>query len=99
MSRVQRIVIITAVAVAATAAAISSRFDSFGTVGDIIGKSVSATFLILLGLMNGYILYKLIRQMQKALRLPADRLDEIWKVEGGGCLFRILKRLFRIIDR
>ncbi|KAH6843455.1 high-affinity nickel transport protein [Chaetomium sp. MPI-CAGE-AT-0009] len=93
------IVIITTVAVAATTAAISSRFDSFGTVGGIIGKSVSATFLILLGLMNGYILYRLIRQMQKALRLPADRQDEIWKVERGGFLFRILKRLFRIIDR
>ncbi|KAJ5605551.1 hypothetical protein N7510_008332 [Penicillium lagena] len=64
------IVIITSIVVAATAAAVSSRFGSFSTIGGIIGSSVSAVFLILLGLMNGYILYKLIKQMQKVFSLP-----------------------------
>ncbi|RAH41719.1 NicO-domain-containing protein [Aspergillus brunneoviolaceus CBS 621.78] len=93
------IVIITSIVVAATAAAISSRFDSFSTIGGIIGTSVSAAFLILLGLMNAYILYKLYRQMQKVLNLPEDREDEIWKIEGGGMLFNVLKRMFKLIDR
>ncbi|PYH85345.1 nickel transport protein [Aspergillus uvarum CBS 121591] len=93
------IVIITSIVVAATAAAISSRFDSFSTIGGIIGTSVSAAFLILLGLMNAYILYKLYRQMQKVLNLPEDRADEIWKIEGGGVLFNVLKRMFKLIDR
>ncbi|RAH86554.1 nickel transport protein [Aspergillus japonicus CBS 114.51] len=93
------IVIITSIVVAATAAAISSRFDSFSTIGGIIGTSVSAAFLILLGLMNAYILYKLYRQMQKVLNLPEDRADEIWKIEGGGVLFHVLKRMFKLIDR
>ncbi|OJK03507.1 hypothetical protein ASPACDRAFT_1862849 [Aspergillus aculeatus ATCC 16872] len=93
------IVIITSIVVAATAAAISSRFDSFSTIGGIIGTSVSAAFLILLGLMNAYILYKLYRQMQKVLNLPEDRADEIWKIEGGGMLFNVLKRMFKLIDR
>lgn len=94
-----RIVIITSIVVAATAAAVSSRFDSFSTIGGIIGSSVSAAFLILLGLMNAYILYKLIRQMQKVFNLPEGQEDEAWKIEGGGPLFSILKKMFKLIDR
>jgi high-affinity nickel-transport protein len=85
--------------VAATAAAVSSRFDGFGTVGGIIGTSVSAAFLILLGLMNAYILFKLIKQMQKVFNLPEGQQDEAWKIEGGGVLFSILKKMFKLIDR
>ncbi|EXJ90741.1 hypothetical protein A1O1_03845 [Capronia coronata CBS 617.96] len=94
------IVVVTSIVVAATAAGISSRFDSFGTVGGIIGTSVSAAFLILLGLMNAYILYKLVVQIRKIIRLqPHQEAAEAWKIEGGGCLFRALKKMFRLIDR
>ncbi|CEL01046.1 Putative High-affinity nickel transport protein [Aspergillus calidoustus] len=93
------IVIITSIVVAATAAAVSSRFDKFSTVGGIIGTSVSAAFLILLGIMNAYILYKLYKQLQKVLDLPEGQEDEAWKIEGGGILFGVLKRMFRLIDR
>jgi high-affinity nickel-transport protein len=93
------IVIITSIVVAATAAAISSKFDNFSTIGGIIGSSVSAAFLILLGIMNAYILYKLIKQMQKVFNLPEDRADEAWKIEGGGILFSVLKKMFKLIDR
>jgi high-affinity nickel-transport protein len=84
--------------VAATAAAVSSRFDNFGKVGGIIGSSVSSAFLILLGIMNGYILYKLIQQMQKALDKRYGG-EEAWKIEGGGILFRILKTMFKLVNR
>ncbi|KAL4958564.1 hypothetical protein BDW69DRAFT_190850 [Aspergillus filifer] len=93
------IVLITSIVVAATAAAVSSRFDKFSTVGGIIGTSVSAAFLILLGIMNAYILYKLYKQLQKVLDLPEGREDEAWKIEGGGVLFGVLKRMFKLIDR
>ncbi|OCT48266.1 putative nickel transport protein [Cladophialophora carrionii] len=94
------IVIITSIVVAATAAGIAGRFDSFGTVGGIIGTSVSAAFLILLGIMNAYILYKLIVQIRKVIRLqPEQEGQEAWKIEGGGCFFRLLKRMFKLIDR
>ncbi|KAJ5736407.1 uncharacterized protein N7483_001532 [Penicillium malachiteum] len=93
------IVIITSIVVAATAAAVSSKFDSFSTIGGIIGSSVSAAFLILLGLMNGYILFKLIRQIKKVYRLQPGEEDEAWKIEGGGPLFSILKKMFKLIDR
>lgn len=85
--------------VAATAAAVSSHFDSFSTIGGIIGSSVSAAFLILLGLMNAYILFKLIKQMQKVFDLAEGQQDEAWKIESGGLLFSILKKMFRLIDR
>ncbi|CAG7948162.1 unnamed protein product [Penicillium nalgiovense] len=93
------IVIITSIVVAATAAAVSERFDSFSTVGGIIGTSVSAAFLILLGLMNAYILYKLVKQMEKVFNLPEGHEDEAWKIEGGGILFSVLKKMFKLIDR
>ncbi|KAK2820078.1 hypothetical protein FQN49_007742 [Arthroderma sp. PD_2] len=92
------IVIVTSIVVAATAAAVSDKFDKYGSVGGIIGSSVSSAFLILLGIMNGYILYKLIQQMRKVLN-DRDGGEEIWKIEGGGILFSILKGMFKIIDR
>ncbi|KAK5190042.1 hypothetical protein LTS03_006795 [Exophiala xenobiotica] len=71
------IVVVTSIVVAATAAGISSRFDSFGTVGGIIGSSI-----------------------RKVIRLQPDQEQaEAWKIEGGGCLFRALKRAFKLIDR
>ncbi|OKL61209.1 hypothetical protein UA08_03621 [Talaromyces atroroseus] len=115
------IVIITSIVVAATAAAVSSRFNGFSTVGGIIGTAVSASVLILLGLMNAYILYKLVQQMRRVLPFYRHRLrqqqgdggidgdegalvqgeseNDIWKIEGGGFLFSILRKLFVLIDR
>lgn len=99
LSNPDSIVIVTSIVVAATAAAVSSKFDSFSTIGGIIGSSVSAAFLILLGTMNAYILYKLIKQMQKVYNLPEGQEDQAWKIEGGGILFSVLKKMFKLIDR
>jgi len=94
------IVIITSIVVAATAAGVSKKFDGISKVGSIIGSAVSATFLILLGLMNFYILYRLYLQLRKILRMhPSQSQTEAWKIESGGVLFRILKKLFKIVDR
>lgn len=49
--------------------------------------------------MNAYILYKLIKQMQKVFNLAEDQADEAWKIEGGGVLFSVLKKMFKLIDR
>ena len=93
------IVIITSIVVAATAAAVSSKFHGFGTIGGIIGSAVSASFLLLLGVMNAYILYRLVVQMRKVLNLRPGEEEEAWRVEGGGILFRVLKKMFKLIDR
>ncbi|KAK4945702.1 hypothetical protein LTR10_015050 [Elasticomyces elasticus] len=94
------IVVVTSIVVAATAAGVSKRFNGFSNIGGIIGSSVSAAFLILLGLMNAYILYRLVLQIRKVIRLrPHEEAAEAWKIEGAGCLFRVLKSAFRLIDR
>jgi nickel/cobalt transporter (NiCoT) family protein len=94
------IVIITSIVVAATAAGVSKRFDGFSNVGGIIGTSVSAAFLLILGILNAYILYRLVVQIRKVIDLQPDQAAaEAWKIEGGGFLFRVLKRMFKLIDR
>ena len=87
--------VITSIVVAATASSISTKFSAFGTIGGIVGSAVSAAFLLLLGVMNAYILYRLILQLRKAIHSPASA----WEVTGGGPLFRLLKRMFKLIDR
>jgi high-affinity nickel-transport protein len=93
------IVIVTSLVVAGTAAAVSDKFDNFERVGGIIGTSVSATFLLLLGIMNIYILYKLIIQMKKMVASEPGSEHEQFKIQGGGCLFPILQKLFKLVDR
>jgi nickel/cobalt transporter (NiCoT) family protein len=93
------IVVITAIVVAATATAVSSKFHRFGTVGSIVGSTVSAAFLLLLGTMNAYILCRLVNQMKKVLNLREGEEEQAWRIDGGGCLFHLLKKMFKIIDK
>lgn len=95
------IVIITSIVVAATAAAVSGRFDNFSHIGGIIGSSVSATFLLLLGIMNLYIGWKLYSRMRILLKTaPGDESSDAEILAGvGGPMFNILKRMFKLIDR
>jgi len=92
-------VVITAIVVAATATAVSSKFHRFGTVGSIVGSTVSAAFLLLLGAMNAYILFRFVNQMKKVLNLREGEEEQAWRIEGGGCLFHLLKKMFKIIDK
>ena len=93
------VVIITSLVVAGTAAAVSSKFDNFERIGGIIGTSVSAAFLLLLGIMNIYILYKLIVQMKRLIASEPGTEHQEFKIQGGGCLFPVLQKLFKLIDR
>ena len=89
--------VITSIIVAATAAAISDRFDQFSRVGGIIGTSVSAAFLILLSIMNVYILFNLIGELKRCIRAGPLPQDGPWV--GGGCLVHLFKKMFKLIDR
>ncbi len=91
-------VVITSIVVAATASAISSEFGAFSKIGGIVGTSVSAGFLILLGIMNIYILSKLIEQL-KILINTAPGEEHKFEIEGAGCLCYVLKKMFKLIDR
>ena len=90
--------IVTCLVVAATASAISDKFDSFSRVGGIIGTSVSASFLIILGILNLYILFKLVRQIRQLIGTTPGE-EQKFEIQGAGCLFNLFKRTFKLIDR
>ena len=55
--------------------------------GGIIGSSISSAFLILLGVINGWILYKLYEQLQKALATPIGHETSLdFSFDGAGCM-------------
>ena len=93
------IVIVTSIVVAASSVAISDRFGAFSEIGSIIGSSVSAAFLILLGTMNGRILYKLYQQLQRAIAAPIGQETLDFNFEGGGYMMLILRKIFKIVDK
>lgn len=37
--------------------------------------------------------------MRKVFNLPEEQVGEAWKIEGGGMLFSLLKKMFKLIDR
>ena len=84
--------------VAATASAISSKFGTFSKIGSIVGTSVSAGFLILLGIMNIYILHKLVQLMRKLIA-SAPGAEQSFEIKGAGCMFYLFKKMFKLIDR
>jgi nickel/cobalt transporter (NiCoT) family protein len=99
------IVIVTCIVVAATSGALEKRFDGFERVGNIVGTAVSAGVLILLGIGNAWILLKLVQKLRELLDKDVDedartfRADGGFNLEGGGLLVRLLKKVFKVIDR
>lgn len=80
--------------------------------GNVVGTAVSATFLIILCIGNGWVLYRLIRQLREALarRRHNDVNDETYEdgaaavgamdlESNNGFLTRIFGNLFKAIDR
>ncbi|KAG0380202.1 hypothetical protein BGX24_009630 [Mortierella sp. AD032] len=65
------IVIIASVALALTATAIKDKFDALGDTGGIIGTSVSAAFLFLIGFINLFVLIQVAQEL-RALRRTSE---------------------------
>lgn len=109
------IVIITCIVVAATSGALRDKFGDFTRVGNIIGTSVSAAFLLLLSVGNGWVLYKLVKRLQQLLAQQRRREvlgdgDEVdadadvsanghLGLDGVGFMSRVFRKLFVIVDR
>ncbi|ORY63407.1 Ni2+-Co2+ transporter transition metal uptake transporter [Pseudomassariella vexata] len=106
------IVIITCIVVAATSGALRDRFENFQYIGGIIGTSVSAAFLILLCLGNGWVLYRLVTRLRQVLREPdphhpdgeedeggEDRAAMDLQLEGAGFMANVFRKVFRVVDR
>lgn len=91
---------LTSIAVAATAASFSERFDSFERVGGVIGTSVSAAFLLILALVNLWILYKLVKEMRRLILAGENNVTGgEWESQQVGCMMQVFKGAFRTIDR
>ncbi|KAH6654540.1 high-affinity nickel-transport protein-domain-containing protein [Truncatella angustata] len=103
------IVIVTCIVVAATSGALRDRFDNFQYIGGIIGTSVSAAFLVLLSVGNGWILYRLIKRLRQVLQQPDphheaggggdDEAAANLQLEGAGFMANVFRKVFRIVDR
>ncbi|KAK1973606.1 Ni2+-Co2+ transporter transition metal uptake transporter [Colletotrichum cereale] len=107
------IVVVTCVVVAATSGALRDRFDGFTRVGNIVGTSVSAAFLLLLCAGNGWVLYKLVKRLRVVLEEERRRglggyepteeeegeAATSLKLEGEGFLASVFRKVFRVVDR
>ncbi|TLD19120.1 hypothetical protein PspLS_09930 [Pyricularia sp. CBS 133598] len=76
------IVVVTCIVVAATSGALRDRFDDFTRVGNIVGTSVSAAFLLLLSAGNGWVLYRLVRRLRETLAERGRRRDVLGGEDG-----------------
>jgi high-affinity nickel-transport protein len=93
------VVVLASIAVAVTATAFKGRLESFHAIGNIVGTSISAAFLLLIALINVFILisvYKAFQRVKKGGDLADEDLDNLLSAKGG--LFaRIFGPLFRMI--
>ncbi len=94
------IVVVAAGLLALTAAALQDQFEAFKSLGGLIGVSVSAGFLILIGLFNLSILVDVWRSFRLARRTGRIHEDDTNALLARrGFLARILRPLFGLISK
>lgn len=93
------VVLLVAAAVAATAAALQSRFENWKDLGGIISTSVSALFLFLIAAMNIIILRGVWRAFNRVRRgEPYVDEDMDLLLNNRGIAARLFKPLFRLVS-
>ncbi len=93
------VVILLAIGIAITAAAIQSHFDQLKDVGGIVGTVVSALFLFAIAGANILVLIGVWRSFQHVKRggkMADEDLDML--LANRGLLARLFKRLFRLVE-
>ena len=94
------VVLLVAIAVAATAAALESRVEAWKEIGGVISTSVSALFLFLIAAMNIVILRGVWHAFGKVRRgEPYDNDDLDLLLNSRGLLARLFRPLFRIVSK
>ncbi|KAK8869931.1 hypothetical protein IAR55_000499 [Kwoniella newhampshirensis] len=98
-------IVITVNVAIAISVSVYDKLDTVGSIGGIVGTSVSASFLFLIACINIYFLVGTIKQRRsikrrQALGLPPDENDaDPSKIYGGGCLVRIIAPVLKAVDR
>jgi nickel/cobalt transporter (NiCoT) family protein len=94
------VVIAASIAIAATAAAMQSRFDAFKDTGELIGTGVSVLFLFAIAIANLLVLRSILAAYRRARRgegvVAAADLDAL--LSRGGLLGRLFRPLFRLVS-
>ncbi|MDX8533125.1 HoxN/HupN/NixA family nickel/cobalt transporter [Mesorhizobium sp. VK25A] len=94
------IVVLASLAIAATAAAFQGRLDEFHDVGGVIGTSVSAVFLLAIGMANLFILkgiWQAFSRVRRGEPIVEEDLEAL--LTGRGFLARIFRPVFRVVAR
>ena len=94
------IVVALSLAIALTATALQSRFDSLTSFGGVVGTLVSALFLFAIAFANFLVLLSIYRTFQAVKsggKLVEEDLDLM--LSGGGILARLFRRFFRLVER
>jgi high-affinity nickel-transport protein len=96
------IVIIATMLVAAVSSSIQANFESYGEISGIIGGSISAAFLLLIGIINGVSVYMITRDlkaMRNKKRNDNEKVDWEKMLDNAGFFSRVFgKHLFRVIN-
>ncbi len=94
------VVILAAILLAFTAAAMKDRMSDFKTVGGVVGTAVSALFLLLIAGANLIILigvWKTFRSVREGGALDHESLDIL--LSGRGFLARIFRPMFKVVTK
>jgi high-affinity nickel-transport protein len=94
------IVVLASIVIAATAAAMQSQLEVFHHIGGVIGTSISAAFLLVIGLANFLILkgtWAAFTRVRRGGKIVDEDLDAL--LAGGGFLARIFRPMFRVVTR
>ncbi|MDE1992563.1 MAG: HoxN/HupN/NixA family nickel/cobalt transporter, partial [Rhizobiaceae bacterium] len=94
------IVVIASLFIAATSAAMQTQFDAFHDIGGIIGTSVSAVFLLAIGVANLFILkgiWSSFNRARRGERILDEHIDAL--LASGGALARLFRPMFDVVTR
>ncbi|MER8465849.1 HoxN/HupN/NixA family nickel/cobalt transporter [Mesorhizobium sp. M1396] len=94
------IVILASIAIAAAATMMQGRLEEFRDIGGVVGTSVSALFLLAIGLANLFILRAIWAAFTRARhgqKIVDEDLDAL--LAGRGFIARIFRPLFGIVSR
>jgi high-affinity nickel-transport protein len=94
------VVVLASTAIAVTATALTRQFAAFHAIGSMIGTIVSALFLLIIAVMNGFVLlsvYRTFHRVRAGGRHAHVDLDLF--LNGGGLLARIFRPLFGMIRK
>jgi nickel/cobalt transporter (NiCoT) family protein len=94
------VVILASLVLAVSVGALEARFEGFREFGGVIGTGVSATFLVVIAIVNTMILISVYRAFQGARRgehATEEQLHDL--LQQRGLLARMLRSLFAVITR